>query len=49
MPNPPAEGTQKGDVYSFAIICQEIVYRKGPFWLEEDEYISAEGELPRSD
>jgi len=43
LPSPPAEGTQKGDVYSFAIICQEIVYRKGPFWLEEDEYISAEG------
>jgi len=43
MPSSPPEGTQKGDVYSFAIICQEIVYRKGPFWLEDDEYIPAEG------
>ncbi|XP_061185409.1 atrial natriuretic peptide receptor 1-like isoform X3 [Saccostrea echinata] len=29
----PPEGTQKGDVYSFAIICQEIVYRMGVFYL----------------
>ncbi|XP_048750955.2 atrial natriuretic peptide receptor 1-like isoform X4 [Ostrea edulis] len=29
----PSEGTQKGDVYSFAIICQEIVYRMGVFYL----------------
>ena len=28
---PPLEGTQKGDVYSFAIICQEILYRNGTF------------------
>ncbi|XP_070183717.1 atrial natriuretic peptide receptor 2-like, partial [Littorina saxatilis] len=29
----PPEGTQKGDVYSFAIVCQEIVYRNGVFYL----------------
>uniref|UniRef100_A0A2C9JTI9 Guanylate cyclase n=1 Tax=Biomphalaria glabrata TaxID=6526 RepID=A0A2C9JTI9_BIOGL len=33
MSNPPAGGTQKADVYSFAIICQEIVYRSGVFHL----------------
>ncbi|CAG5115044.1 unnamed protein product, partial [Candidula unifasciata] len=33
MANRPREGTPKGDVYSFAIICQEIVYRKGVFHL----------------
>ncbi|XP_048251029.1 atrial natriuretic peptide receptor 1-like isoform X2 [Haliotis rufescens] len=32
--NVPCEGTQKGDVYSFAVICQEIVYRKGVFYLQ---------------
>ncbi|KAL5020578.1 hypothetical protein ScPMuIL_003470 [Solemya velum] len=34
MNNRPPEGTVKGDVYSFAIICQEIVYRNGVFYLE---------------
>jgi class 3 adenylate cyclase len=40
--NPPPEGTQKGDVYSFAIICQEIIYRNGPFWIEDRPEMGAD-------
>ncbi|VEL09261.1 unnamed protein product [Protopolystoma xenopodis] len=32
-----ALGTIKGDVYSFAIVCQEIIYRKGVFFLATQE------------
>ena len=28
-------GTPKGDIYSFAIIVQEILYRKGVFYLTD--------------
>jgi len=29
--NPPRRGTQRGDVYSFAIVCYEIMMRTEPF------------------
>lgn len=40
MEHPPARGTQKADVYSFAVILFEIIGRKGP-WGELDSSIEA--------
>ncbi|KAK3850789.1 hypothetical protein Pcinc_042526 [Petrolisthes cinctipes] len=36
--NPPEEGTQRADVYSFAIIVHEIVYRLGVFHVKTDNF-----------
>lgn len=43
MERRPPEGTQKGDVYSFAIIVHEIVVRQGPFYLGDDYNFSPQG------
>ncbi|XP_060537120.1 atrial natriuretic peptide receptor 2-like isoform X2 [Cylas formicarius] len=36
MQNPPVGGTQKGDVYSFAIIMHEIIDKNGVFYVENE-------------
>jgi len=36
MTNRPINGTQKGDVYSFAIILQEIAFRAMPYFVNAD-------------
>ena len=39
--NHSAYGTQKGDVYSFAIILHEIIVRQGPFAINADDLLTA--------
>ncbi|OQV23021.1 Atrial natriuretic peptide receptor 1 [Hypsibius exemplaris] len=41
----PPQGTQKGDVYSFAIIIQQIILRSGPFELPNDPLEMSEREI----
>jgi len=36
MTNRPINGTQKADVYSFAIILQEIMFREEPYFVGID-------------
>lgn len=43
MGSPPAGGTQKGDVYSFGIILQEVALRRGVFYIE-GETLSSKGQ-----
>ncbi|XP_051982336.1 atrial natriuretic peptide receptor 1-like [Xyrauchen texanus] len=38
----PAKGTQKGDIYSFAIIAQDVVYRRGPFYIPNSPFTAKE-------
>lgn len=39
-------GTFKGDVYSFAIICQELICRKGPFFIDDEQQPEAKVCVP---
>ncbi|XP_077995970.1 atrial natriuretic peptide receptor 1-like [Glandiceps talaboti] len=35
--NRPMKGSQKGDVYSYGIILQELAYRSEPYYMNEEE------------
>ena len=36
METRPINGTQKGDVYSFAIVLQELMFRAEPYFIDFD-------------
>ena len=38
----PIQGSQKGDIYSFAIILHEIIYRRGLFAMNETNVTAKE-------
>ena len=42
--NPPQQGTKMGDVYSFAIIAQQILYQRGVFY-QKDNTFSHKGNI----
>jgi len=43
----PTNGTQKADVYSFAIILQEIIYRAAPYFIDIETPRSMLSTTPR--